>query len=158
MKKLLELLRIAALTCAALGILCAPVLGQRGGSGGGGSTARHGGNYNVIWDPSEPINGRIPKSVGSVGVSTYVAVLNVSVRLSSVNLPDNTELTVTVYSKDYFTGKPWPSKVAGTITLLANSGVLPSTTFWITTPGFLPVVTSVVVTEADGTIVASGHP
>src|SRR5450631_479219 len=105
MKKRFNLMFVAfLLCCAASSLLSSPALAQKGGGGGGnsgGTTARHGGNYNINWDPIQPINGHTPKAVGSVGVSTYVAVLDVSVRLSAVYLPDNTELTVTVYSKDF---------------------------------------------------------
>ncbi len=132
---------------------------QRGGSGGGGGgSARHGGNYNIVWDTPQPINGRTPRAVGSVNVSTYVAVINMDVKLSSINLPDNTPLTVTVHARDYFTGLPWITKNAGTITVNAQSGSLVVSSLWVTAPGFLPVVTSVVVTEQDGTIVVSGKP
>lgn len=160
MRKVMGLIGVMALLCVALTGACRQAMAQGGGNGGGnsGGGGRHGGHYNIQWNPSQPINGRVPKAVGSVGVSTYVAVLDASVRLSSVDLPDNTLLTVTVYSKDYFTGATWPSKVVGTISIVGGSGVLPTTVFWITTPGFLPVVTSVVVTRADGTVVASGHP
>jgi hypothetical protein len=144
--------------------LSAPALAQKGGSGGaggtggGGSTARHGGKYSIVWDAAQPINGKTSKATGAVNVSTYVAIINLDVRLSSVNLPDNTPLTVTVYANDYFTGLPWLSKTAGTITLSGQGGSLTAPSLWVTAPGFLPIVTRVVVTQANGAVVVSGHP
>lgn len=148
--------------------LSAPVAAQQGGSGGGGgnggggnsgssSPVQHGGKYNIIWDTPQSINGKMPKSVGSVSISTYVTTLSLDARLSSINLPDNTQLTVTVYANDLFTGLPWTPKVAGIITLAGQSGSLTIASLWVTAAGKLPSVTSVVVTQADGTVVVSGH-
>ena len=132
--------------------------GNGGGTGGGGGNARHGGKYNIVWDAAQPISGKTPRAIGAVNVSTYVTTINLDVRLLSVNLPDNTPLTVTVYANDYFTGLPWLTKTAGTIYLNGQGGLLSVGALWVTASGFLPIVTTVVVTQADGTVVVSGHP
>jgi hypothetical protein len=158
MKQGFGLFGLMALAGLLMSGLSAPALAQNGGGGGGGSAVRHGARYNVIWNTPQPIGGKTPKAVGAVNVSTYVTTINMDVRLSSVNLPDNTPLTVTVYAKDYFTGLPWLTKTAGTITLNAQNGSLTVAALWVTAQGFLPVVTTIVVTQADGTVVISGHP
>ncbi len=112
----------------------------------------------IRWDTPQPINGVTPVAVGGVNISTYITTINLDVRLTSVKLPDNTPLTVTVYANDYFTGLPWLTKTAGTITLVHQRGSLLVSSLWVTAPRFLPIVTRVEVTRADGTIVVSGKP
>ncbi len=129
-----------------------------GSGGGGGGSARHGGKYSIIWDAAQPIKGKTPTAVGAVNVSTYITTINLNVRLSSVDLPDKTQLTVTVEAKDYFTGLPWASKTAGTIVLTGQAGSLTVPSLWVTAAGYVPVVTHVVITKADGTVIISGHP
>jgi hypothetical protein len=162
MKQISKLFGVLTVLCLLMSALTAPALAQKGGSGGGGggggSTARHGGNYNIIWDAAQSIGGKTPSAVGSINVSTYVAVINMDVKVTSVNLPDNTPLTVTVYANDYFTGLPWITQNAGTITLIGQKGTLVVPALWVTAPGFLPIVTRIVVTQADGTVVVSGRP
>lgn len=157
-----RLLGLVALLGLLVTGMSSPAQAQKGGSGGGGGTSggggRHGGRYNILWDAAQPINGQTPRAVGAINISTYVTTVNLDVRLSSVNLPDNTELTVTVNAKDYYTGLPWLSRNAGTITLNRQSGSLTVASLWVTAPGFLPIITTVVVTKADGTVVITGHP
>ncbi len=170
MKRGYDMMGFAALLGLLASGIAMPVLAQNGGGGGntgggggggntgGGANARHGGKYNIIWDAAQPISGRTPRAIGAVNVSTYVTTINLDVRLIGVNLPDNTPLTVTAYAMDYFTGLPWFSQNAGTIYLNGQGGSLLVPGLWVTAPGYLPIVTGVVVTQADGTVVISGHP
>lgn len=153
-----KLLGALALSCLLSG-MSAPASAQKGGGGGGGGgSSRIGGTSNIVWDTPPLINGKLPRVVGQVNVSTYITTINLDVRLSSVNLPDNTLLTVTVYANDYFTGLPWLTKDAGTITIKGQTSSLTVAALWVTAPRFLPIVTRVVVTKADGTVVAGGKP
>lgn len=131
--------------------------GGGGGNAGGGAGGRHGGNFNINWDFIQPFENHLPKCVGSEHVTTYVTTLSVDIRMSNLYLADNTVLTITVYAKDYFSGAPWTPKVAGTMAVNAHSATFATTELWTTAAGGLPVVTAVVVTLPDGTIVASGH-
>ena len=160
MRKFLGLMSELALICAALCVLCVPTLAQRGGGGGGGGggSARHGGKFNLIFDYALPINGRTPVCSGAYGITTYVTTLSLDIRLSSCDLPDGTLLTVTVHANDYYTGAPWVPKVAGTMTLNAHAATLVVSELWTTPSGGLPVISSVVITAPDGTILVSGHP
>ena len=157
LKKIFGLLVLLAFLCSALSVTSLPAFAQRGG-GGGGPVARHGGRYNLLFDYVLPINGRSPVYSGSYGITTYITTLSLNIRISSCELPDNTPLTVTVYANDYYTGAPWVPRVAGTMTVISRSASLTVSELWTTPAGGLPVISSIVITAPDGTVVASGHP
>ena len=78
--------------------------------------------------------------------------------MKNSDLPDGTLVFATVYSRDYYTGLPWAPMVGGAGSML--SGAISFHNPNVVTTGVfgLPVVTSVVLTLADGTVVFSGHP
>ncbi len=157
MRRLLAILGMAALMGA---VLCAgahSAAAQRGGSGGGGG-GRSGGRTPLVFDYAPQIGKYTPTASGSFLISTYVTTLSIDLKLSTVDLPDDTQLTITVYARDYFNSAPWPTQLAGTMTILGRKCFLNSSALWTTAPGRLPVITSVVVTAPDGTVIVSGHP
>jgi hypothetical protein len=159
-------LKIRAVSLFALlfllfGALSTNAAAQRGGSGGGGgggSLSRGGGRYNLTFDYAPPIDGVAPRCVGSYSISTYVTTLNVTVKASRVNLPDNTPLAVLVEARDYYTGMPWPTIYAGTAYVTAQNADLTVLSLYVTSPGGLPNVTRVSMVAPDGTVIVSGHP
>ena len=157
MKKILGFVALIALCMALFGSNGTVAYAQRGG-GGGGSSARKGGASNLIFDNCPAIENRIPSGSGVLTVTTYVTTVNLNIRVTNVSLPDNTELTVTVYARDWFTGLPWEPRVAGTISLSGRKGQMQALGVYQTAPGLVPIVTSIVITDFDGNVVMSGHP
>lgn len=145
---------VALFFCLALAITSGQADAQRRG----GSSRRTGGRTALVFDYAPELNGRVPQCSGSIQVTTYVTTVSVDLKLSNVELPDNTTLYVTAYAVDYFNGNPWPSVLAGTLTVSSRKGALNSGSLYITGPGLLPLITYVVVTDENGNVIVSGHP
>lgn len=132
--------------------------GLGGGGLGGGGLARRGGRTGLNFSASGPINGVVPRCAGTVSISTYVTILTIDLLAGSLNLPDGTQLEVTVLANDFFTGRPWPAVDGGTMSVLGKKAALHSGPLYVTSPGGLPVITGVIVSLPDGTIVFTGRP
>ncbi len=146
----------------ALMIACTPVLAQSGGSGsgggsGGGGSARKGGRFGMTWT-SQLENGRMPVVSGTCSITTYVTMMSVDISVGQLEFPDGTQLIVTAYANSYFTGLPVPPQVAGVMTLVGKKAKLSSLALWTSSPGQLPYLTSVVITDLDGNVISVGTP
>ena len=156
MRKSIGVLGMIALLCLSF-IVNGNIAGAQRSGGGGGGGSRAGGT-NLIFDYCPAINGRIPIGTGNITITTYVTTVNLNIKSSNVDLPDNTELTVTVFAKDWITGKPWAPKVAGTMSLLGRKGALQALNVYQTAAGLVPIVSSIVITDPNGNVVMSWNP
>ena len=103
-----------------------------------------------MFTPASPVNGIVPLGTGYYSVDPYYPTLsrfNVNLDYSSLNEPYGTLLYVTVTFSGYAYGN------SGTISVIAQTGNFKLSGFC--TPGV--VATSVVVKDAAGKIVFSGH-
>ncbi len=98
------------------------------------------------------VNGYVPQCTGSYRMDPYyptLSLLTVTVQPSSVNVPDGTPLYVTVNVAGGV-GYPFTSNI---ITVTAQSGSCTLSEY--VTPG--TTVTSVVISDASGTVVCAGN-
>lgn len=158
MKRFSGLAALSLAACLGVLMLGVPASAQRSGGGGGGGGNRGGGRYGLVFDYALPINGSTPVCVGSATISTYVTTLNVSLKVSSCDLPNGTPLTVVVDAVDWYTGQPWATTIAGSIVVADRRGTLVTSSLYVTPPGGVPVITSVTLLAPDGTVVLHGHP
>jgi len=129
-----------------------------GGLGGGGlGGGRVAGRTSLTFAAQESFGGVTPQCKGTVGITTYITTVTLDLLASQVSLPDGSQLKVTVNAIDYFTLKPWTPLDAGSITLTGGKGRLTVPSLVTTAPGRVPVVTSVVVSAPDGSILFIGH-
>lgn len=157
MKRFSGLAALSLAACLGILMLSVPAAAQRSGGGGGGGN-RGGGRYGLVFNYALPINGRAPVCSGTASISTYVTTLNISLKVSSCDLPDGTPLTVVVDAVDYYSGQPWPTTFAGSVVLTSRRGSLTTSSRYVTSPGGVPIITAVTLLAPDGTVVLSGHP
>ena len=156
MKRFFGLLGMMAVLVAAVSLSATAANAQRGGGGGGGGS-RTGGRYTLVFNPASQYGKYTPQGKGTYSLSSYVSVLSVSMKLQSIDLPDNSQLTVTAYGTEWLTGRPLVASV-GTMTIFARSATMSSGIAWETGAGLLPILTKIVVTAPDGTILLTAHP
>ncbi len=160
----------AALACclALMTLGAGQAQAQRGGSGGGGG----GGGSTVntatplLFNYIASINGATPSCSGDFTLTNSIpgyytwSTVNISVKAKSLNLPDNTTLTVTIYTSDKVTGEIFAPVQMAPMVVLKQVGTARSATsiFNYTANQIVRQLDWVVVTTADGTVVFSAHP
>ncbi|MCW3050942.1 MAG: hypothetical protein JWN14_112 [Chthonomonadales bacterium] len=168
MQKIQRFLGLAAFFCALLALVSghASARSGGGGSGGGGTDPGVPSAPPLIFDYTPAVNAVTPSWSGDStitnpipGYYTY-AILSLSIKAKSLNLPDNTPLYVTAYMSNQATGESLPPVNVLGMAVLSKTGQLKSKTY-ILNPNYQLVVRQldrVVITTADGTIVATCHP
>ena len=151
---LLALMMLATLTCSAF----AQRGGGSGGGSGGGGNARHGGSFNLVYDHNGTVGGSRCSCIGGYNLTTYVTTLSIDYKLKNSDLPDGTLVYATVYSKDYYTGVSWLPMSGGAGSMLAGQISFHNPNVVTTGVFGLPVLQTVVLTLADGSVLFSGHP
>ena len=157
MKKAIGIFGIFALLCLSFATIGNRAEAQRSGGGSGGGASRAGAR-SLIFDNCPALNGRIPSGSGNETITSYQTTDSLNMKLSNIDLPDNSELTVTVLAKDWLTGAALAPTVAGKVTLLARKGAFIGVVFLSANFRILPVVTSIVITDENGAFIMSGHP
>ncbi|MEO8616768.1 MAG: hypothetical protein ABI600_16620 [Luteolibacter sp.] len=98
------------------------------------------------------VNGVIPTCTGSYHIDPYyptLSLMTVDVRTDSVNVPDGTQLYVTVNG----TGGTLYPFTSNVILITAQSGTCSHSVY--VTPG--TTITSVVISDAFGTVISAGN-
>jgi len=163
MRNIHRFLGLAAFFCA----LTTLPLGQASArSGGGGSDTSVPTAPPLIFDFTPAINGVTPGWTGDSTVTNPIpgyytySVLSLNMKAKSLNLPDNTPLYVTAYMSNQATGESLPPVNVLGMTVLSKTGQMKSKTS-ILNPNYQLIVRQldrVVITTADGTVIASCHP
>jgi len=168
MQKIQRFLGLAAFFCALLALVSGHASARSGGGGssGGGTDPGVPSAPPLIFDYTPAFNGVTPTWTGdslitnaTPGYYSY-AVLSLNIKAKSLNLPDNTPLYVTAYMTNQATGESLPPVNVLGMTVLSKTGQLKSKTSILNASYQLIVrqLNSVVITTADGTIIATCHP
>lgn len=132
--------------------------GANSGGSGGGSSVRHGGSFKLFFDQSSTPAGALSTCTGGYNLSTYVTTLTLDYKCSNLELADGTQIYAYVYTTDYFTGLPWLPIYAGASSVLRGKAAFNNPNVYTTGFNGLPVMRTVQLSLADGTVIFTGHP
>ena len=143
-----------------------------GGGGGGGGTVVTEGATLLVFDYVAPVNGKVPTWSGDFSLTpptllfySLVTNLSFSIRAKNLNLPDNSRLFVHLYTSDIATGTQLDTSVdrwhcMSAMQVVGKLGIVKAyNDFYdeMTSP-IVRRLDKVVITDANGTILATAHP
>ena len=165
MKNLNRFFSIAALLLLMLGLTSGQAMAQRRGSGSDAPAP-------LVFDYVASVNGKTPTWSGDFTMTaptpvfySLVTELSFSIRGKNLNLPDNTRLFVNLYTSDIATGTQSDTDVnrwhcMSAMQVIGKLGIVKAYNDFFDEP-FSPIVRrldKVVITDANGNVLATAHP